>query len=96
MANTSKAKAEEQEAPPAEESKSIEVVVYLGAPGTRILSTVDWASAGVQDHLDTVWDSSNNWSVPMSDLGLQDGQGESLLCVQNGLRRQFIEEPQAN
>ena len=44
------------------------VVEYTGGADVRRISADEWESAGVEGQSGTVWDSSNGYKVPVSEL----------------------------
>ena len=61
--------------PPAEVRESEpEFVRFIGAYNYREITEEQWARAGVPDHPTVTWNSANGWTVPRSDLKLDDEQ----------------------
>lgn len=48
--------------------ESSKVVKYIGTANIRKISASDWRSIGVEEQTQVVWDKSNNFQVPVSEL----------------------------
>lgn len=49
-------------------AKAPKVVRYTGSAERRIISAKDWKSVGAEGQAQVVWDSSNGFKVPVSEL----------------------------
>jgi hypothetical protein len=48
--------------------ESSKVVKYIGTADVRKISAADWRSIDVEDQMQVVWDKSNKFQVPVSEL----------------------------
>lgn len=72
------------EAEAAPEAKMVKAVRFRGSPGRRLITTEDWAKAGVPDHAETWWNFYNDYTVRIKDLGLNDEQFARIILADGG------------
>lgn len=47
------------------------VVKYTGDAGIREITAAQWKNAGVEDQKTTIWDDSNEYTLPISDFSAE-------------------------
>lgn len=74
------------------EPESPVIVRFTDRPGIRLITSVEWAKAGVKGHTDTYWRAENNWAVKKDDLELNDEQFSRIIMADPNFRIELARE----